>query len=184
MGELLGEELRDSMAHPARLLAEVVQSLLLLGLLGWGGRRYLLPRLTARREAIAAEVAGAGEAERESVRLREEAREVAARAGRETADLVQAARDQADRERRASIARLEDEAREVVAQARRSVEDDRQRVRREASERLIRLTAEAARRYLDEMLTEPERHALTRKAVLETLEEIAPGARSRHAGGS
>jgi F0F1-type ATP synthase membrane subunit b/b' len=184
MGELLGEVLRDITADPARFTAEVVQSLLLLGIVVWGGRRYLVRRLAARREAIAAALAAADQAERESARLREEAREVVARAEQESPAVVRAATDAAERERQAASVRIEVEAREVVAQARRNVEGDRQRVLREASARLIRLTAEAARRYLDEMLTEDERRALTRRAVLEALEETAPGRPSTDMGAS
>ena len=182
MGELLSDVLRGITAEPARFVAEVVQSTLVLVVLGWAGRRFVRRRLAARRETIAAQLADADAAERESVRLREEAVAAAARAQEDSPGIVRAAKEQADQERQASIARIESEALEVVAQARRSVESDKERVRREVSARLISLTTEAARRYLDEMLTEADRRALTRKAILEALEEIAPQPPPREAG--
>ena len=182
MGELLSDVLRGITAEPARFIAEVVQSALVLVVLGWAGRRFVRRRLAARRETIAAQLANADAAERESVRLREEAAAAVARAQQDSPAIVRTATEQADQERQAAIARIESEALEVVAQARRSVERDKERVRREASARLISLTTEAARRYLDEMLTEADRRALTRKAILEALEEIAPEPPPREAG--
>ena len=183
MGELLRDVLRGITAEPARFVAEVVQSTLVLVVLGWAGRRFVRRRLAARRETIAAQLADADAAERESVQLREEAAAAAARAREDSPAIVRTATEQADQERQASIARIESEALEVVAagpperRARQGAGS-----RHEASARLISLTAEAARRYLDEMLTESERRALTQKAILEALEEIAPGPPLREAG--
>jgi F0F1-type ATP synthase membrane subunit b/b' len=182
MGELFSDVLRGITAEPVRFIAEVVQSALVLVVLGWAGRRFARRRLAARRETIAAHLAEADAAERESVQLREEAGAAAARAQQEAPAMLRSATEQANRERQASVARIESEALEVVAQARRSVESDKERVRREASARLISLTTEAARRYLDEMLTEADRRALTRKAILAALEEIAAEPPPREAG--
>ena len=182
MGELLSDVLRGITAEPARFVAEVVQSTLVLVVLGWAGRRFVRRRLAARRETIAAQLADADAAERESVQLREEAAAAAARATQDSPAIVRTAKEQTDQERQASITRIESEALEVVAQARRSVESDKERVRREAAARLISLTTEAARRYLDEMLTEADRRALTRRAILEALEEIEPEPPPREAG--
>ncbi len=166
----------------ARFIAELLQSLALLLVLGWGARRFARPRLVTRRETIAAALTDADAAERESVRLREEAEAVAQRAARDAPALLRTAEERARQERQDSISRIEGEALEIVAQARRSVAGDKERVRREASVRLVRLTTEAARRYLDEMLTEADRRTLTRKAILETLEEIAPESPPRDVG--
>jgi len=174
MEELLREVLHEITAEPARFVAEVVQSAVLLAVLAWAGRKALRRRLAARRERIAADLASADAAEQESVRLREEGQAVAARAAQEPGAILQAAQERAAQERAAATNRIEAETREIVAGARQRVEEDKQRIRREASARLIRLTTETARRYLEEMLSEAERRALTQKAILETLEEIVP----------
>jgi F0F1-type ATP synthase membrane subunit b/b' len=173
MGELLREFLHEITGDPTRYLAELVQSLLLLGILGWAGRRSLRQRLDARRTRIVAELTEAEQAERDGSRLEEEARSRAARGREEAPALLHQAEADAEKERKAALDRIEAEAMELVAQARQAVEGDKVRVAREAAGRLVELTAEAARRYLDEMLTEAERRALTQKAILASLGELS-----------
>jgi len=175
MEELLRGVLHGITLEPARFLAEVVQSALLLVIIGWAGGRYVRGRLAERRERIAGELARAEAAERDSVRFREEARAAAARGEAEAPAVVRTAREQAEHEREASIARSDTEAEQMIVQARDTVEREKNRILGESSERLIHLTTETARRYLDEMLTEGERRALTQKAILESLEEMERG---------
>jgi F0F1-type ATP synthase membrane subunit b/b' len=184
MADLFREILQQITADPVRFSAEVVQSLMLLGILGWAGGRFARTRLSARRSRVAAELAGAEEAERESSRIQAEARALAADAERQSPELVRAAEVAAGTEREKAIAAIAAEAEELIAQARQTVERERSRVVREASGRLVRLTAEAARRYLDEMLTESERRALTQKAILASLEQLERGGPTGDAGAS
>jgi hypothetical protein len=62
------------------------------------------------------------------------------------------------------------------------VESEKERVRREASGRLLQLTTEAARRYLDEMLTETERRTVSQQAILASLQEMERGVPPGDAG--
>lgn len=179
MEESFQEVLREITARPVPFAAEVVQSLLLLGVIGWAGRRSVAKRLADRRARIAAELADAERAERESAVMRDEARAVVERAEREAPGIVRAAEELAEKERETESARTAAEAEQTIQQARQAVERDKQRVVQDASERLIRLTTLTARRYLDEMLTEGERRVLTEKVILESLEEMEGGLLSR-----
>jgi F0F1-type ATP synthase membrane subunit b/b' len=73
---------------------------------------------------------------------------------------------------------MEAEAEEILAQARQTVEREKERFSRETGARLVQLTAETVLRYIDEMLTESERRALTQKAILASLGQMERGAAS------
>ncbi len=182
MEELLRQVLSELAADPVRSLVELAQSLLLLVALAWAGRRFARRQLAARQAKVAAEVAAAGTAERDGIRLQEEARGVAGRIEQQVADILRAAREQAEQERQTSLARIETDAGQLLRQARETVESESNRVVREASDRLIRLTAVAARRYLDEVLTESQRRTLIQRAILESLEEMTGAPVPRDAG--
>jgi F0F1-type ATP synthase membrane subunit b/b' len=172
MAQLLGEILRQIANEPLLFIAEVVQSAILIAIIVWAGRRYAPGRLTARKSRIAAELEAARTAESDSQRIREEAVAVVTRA-RESAEAIrQGARQEADKERATSAAAIEAEAHQVVEQARKAVDAELTAIRRNASERLVQLTTETARRYLDEMLGESERRLLTQKAILAFLDQV------------
>jgi F0F1-type ATP synthase membrane subunit b/b' len=154
-----------------------VQSLLLVALLSWAVRRLAGKRLERRRAGIAAALAEADRFEREVEDVAAEARAVVVRAAEEGPRIIQAAQEAAEREREAALAAVEAEAARVVRQAREAVLREKASVRQEASERLVRLTTETARRYLDEILTDAERRAMTEKVIAETLEEMERGSR-------
>jgi ATP synthase F0 subunit b len=179
IGGPLQEILREIAARPLPFAAEVVQFLLLAAVILWAGRRPLGKRLDARRAKIAAQLAEAERSDRECVAMIEEARAVVARAEQEAPRVVEAARERAAAEREAAAAEVEAEASRAVEQARGAVERERERIAQDLSERLVRLTTETARRYLDELLTDSERQALARRAMLESLEELERGASSR-----
>jgi ATP synthase F0 subunit b len=182
MEELFTEILHEITGQPARFAADVLQSALLLGILVWAGRRYVAGRLAERRARIATELTDAGAAEHESDRVRQESLTVVTQARDSAAEMLRGARERAVGEREASVATIEAEAQQIVAQARTTVELEKAGVHRDVSDRLVHLTSEAARRYLEEMLTETERRALTQKAILTFLDEVeastVPGARS------
>jgi F-type H+-transporting ATPase subunit b len=182
MEELLRQALRELAADPARSLVAVAQSLLLLVALAWAGRKLARRQLAARQAKVAAELAAAETAEQDGIRLQEEARGIAGRVEQQVADILRAAREQAEQERQTSLTGIEADAGQLVRQARETVESEKNRVVREASDRLIRLTAAAARRYLDEVLTETQRRTLIQRAILESLEEMTGAPVARDAG--
>jgi len=172
MDTLLSEAFREMSAHPVEYAAEVLQSALLLVLLVWAARRYVRGQLGTRHDRIAADLADTDVAVETADRLTKEAREAVERSRAEAEALVRAATDEAERGTVAAAAAIETEAGRIVAQAGRTVEEEKATVRREAAERLVQLTADTARRYLEEMLSDEERRALTRHAILAVLEEI------------
>lgn len=182
MDALLRELIAEVAARPAQFIAEAVQAVLLLGVVAWFGRRWARKRLGERRDRIATELARAGAADKESTDLTEQARSAVAQAGREAPELLRAGQEQAARERAAMIAAVDTEARELVAQATRTVQAEKDRISREASDRLVHLTTEVTRRYLDEMLSESERRTLTQKAILASLGELERIAAAHESG--
>ena len=182
MGEVLQAALDEIATRPAAFAAEVVQALILVAIVTWAVRRLAGKRLEDRRARVAAALAEAEREEHAADDLAAEARDVVARAEVEAPRIVASARDETEKERAAAIAAVEAEAAQLVQQARQTVEREEGSVRREASERLVRLTTETARRYLDEFLSDAERRAMTEKAILETLEELDRGAPPRTKG--
>ena len=175
MGEALRAALHEVAARPMPYLAEVVHFLVLVGVIGLVAHRPLAKRLAKRRERIAAELAEAERNERECVALGDEARGAEPRAKEDARGIVAAARTQADEERAAGTTRAQAEAEQAIRLAHEAVEREKTKVSAEASERLVALTAEIARRYLDEFLSEDERRAMTERAILESLEEMERG---------
>lgn len=173
MGELLREFVHEITARPTRFAAEVVQSLLLMAILWRYAGTAVRRRLAARRERIVAELTDADRAEEEANRLSEEARARVARAGEEAPALLRQAQVDAQQLRGDALRRIEAEAAEVVGQARQAVEQDKARVARQTAGRLVQLTAQATSRYLDEMLTESDRRALTQQAIAESLAALS-----------
>ncbi len=182
METALHEALREIAARPASFAAEIVQFVVLVVVVGWAARRPIAARLAKRRDSIAADLAGALEAEREAEAMTAEAEAVVPRAEAEARAVVEAARERAKIERDAADAAARAEAERVLAQARDTVEAERRRALQEGSERLVRLTSEAARRYLEEMLSEGERRAVTQKAILDSLRRMELAEEGRRSG--
>jgi F0F1-type ATP synthase membrane subunit b/b' len=174
MGDLTRELLQEMAARPVAFAAELLQSLLLIGIVVWGGRKYGARRLTERRERIAAELAAAASAERESAKLRAEALAVAANAEPSSAEIVRTARENAARERAMSQSEIDAAARMILDKAHSTVEEEKHHIRRDTADRLVHLTSDIARRYVDEFLSEAERRALTRKAIEAALDRLTP----------
>lgn len=180
MGDLLREALHEITADPARFLAEAGQSLVLIAILWWMGGRWLRPRLEARRARIIADLADADAASLDAARLRQEAGARMAGMADAAAMLVRQANAEAVHEKEAELARVEAEAEAIIAQATKSVERERARLAEDAARRLVALTAEATRRYLDEMLSDSDRRGITQLAIRASLaqlkDEPTPGA--------
>lgn len=182
MEELLRQVLSDLAANPVRSAVEVLQSLLLLVIVVWAASKFARRQLGERHSRIAAELTAAETAEREGTGMEAKARDLAAGIEQQVAEVLRVAHEQAEQERKTATAQVAADAEQAVVQARQSVEREKQRLAREASERLVRLTAEAARRYLDEVLTENQRRTLIQRAILESLEEMSGTAAPRDAG--
>lgn len=172
MGELLREAFRDVAADPKLYLAEVVQVALVVAGVWWFGRRYAARRLAARLARVNAAVDAAEADEREAARLRAEAPTLVETAKREAAAFAHDAAARLAAERQTAASTTAEQVAKIAAQARATVEEERARVDREAADRLVRLTTEATRAYLDTMLTDDERRAVTRSAIARLLDEL------------
>lgn len=183
MGEALQATLREIATRPWAFVAEVVQAVLLLGVIAWAARGPVARRLAARRERVAAALASAARDEGEAASMHAQAGAVVRDAEAEAPRIVAAARAAAEAQRKTSDAAAEADVARLLDEARRSVDAERTKVLRDSSERLVRLTTDVARRYLDEMLTERERRALTERAIRESLGELERGAAARRGSG-
>lgn len=172
MVELLKEALHEITAEPAMFIAEVVQFSILLGIILWVAPRFIGKRLVERRSKITAELAEAGKAEQEYTGIKKEAEVVIERTEKEAPEIIRIAKETTAQERQAATAQADTEAEEIILKARQTVEREKNRVLREASEHLVRLTTETTRRYLDEALSESERRAFMQKIISESLEEM------------
>lgn len=182
MHELVREVLQEIAAAPVRFVVAVAQSALVVGVVVAAGRGMVGKRLTARRARIAAEMEEAEAAERRWAGIREETRGMITGAEAEAPAILRAARERAESERAASGSQIESEAREIIARARAAVEAEKSRVVRDAANRLVQLTTETTRRYLDEMLSETERRDLMQKTILAAVDELGPDTPSRGGG--
>lgn len=176
MRDLMRELLEEVAVRPIAFAAEVVQSLLLMVVLVWAGRRYAARALGKRHEQIAAALAQAANDAEQSVKLREEALAVLQNAATASADIVRQAQESAAQERTSSVSETDTASREMVAKAQNTVAAEKDHIRRAAADQLVRLTSDIARRYVDEFLTDAERRALTRTAIEVALQRLAPTA--------
>jgi F0F1-type ATP synthase membrane subunit b/b' len=172
MQDVIRELLHEIADRPMAFAAEIVQTIILIGILAWAARRYGATRLAERHSRIAAELTDADAAVRESAALKQESLAVAANGEKAAAERVAEAREVVSREREASLTQIDVTARAILEKARNSVEQEKASIRRNTGDRLIRLTSEIARRYIDEFLTDAERQELTRKAVRSALERM------------
>lgn len=184
MGALLRETIREIAADPARYVVEFAQTLLVVVGCWWFGRRWFAKRLAERGARVNASLDAAESDVSEAARLRAEAPQVVEQAKRDAAALLRATTDQSAAERVAAESAIAGEARAVVEQAQATIDQEKARVRRESAERLVRLTTEAARDYLDAMVTESERRVITERAIGRFVDELesqvaAPAAGAR-----
>jgi F-type H+-transporting ATPase subunit b len=172
MRELFQEALREIIEEPVTFVVEIVQFLLLLGII-----RFLLPRLVGknlaeRRKRIAAQIENADRADEAYAEAQRQAAAIMAEARAEAQRIREAGRTTAERERRAGLERTAEEVRAIALRAQQSVETEKNRVRSEVSEQLVDLVTLVTRRFIEEALTESERRAVTQKLILARLKEM------------
>ena len=99
MEQLLRQALSDLAADPVRSAVEILQSVLLLVIVVWGARKFARGRLAERQARISTELGAAEAADREGAELEAKARDVMAGLEQQVADVLKAAREQAEQER-------------------------------------------------------------------------------------
>ena len=172
MGELFREMLREITGRPAVFAAEVVQFLLLVGIVLYLLRRSVGPKLKERRERISAEVEKADRVEEAWAEARKQAAVIAAEARAQAERILEAAGIAVHEQRRAGLERIEQEAAGITRRAQEAIAAEKERVVREGADRLVELITQVTRRFLEEALSESDRRALTHKLILARLKEM------------
>ena len=173
MSELIQEVLLEITAKPLLFVVEIVQFLLLVFIVRLILIRVLGTTLKERRERIAADVEKADEADAAYAAAQQQAAALTAGALAEAKRSIEAARTAAQDERRRGLNEAEQEAKAILLQAQQTVETEKGRVAGEASEELITLITQVVRRFMEEMLSESERQAVTQKLILASMKEMA-----------
>jgi len=173
MSELIQEVLLEITAKPLLFFVEIVQFLLLVFIVRLILIRVLGTTLKERRERIAADVEKADQADAAYAAAQQQAAALTAGALAEAKRSIEAARTAAQDERRRGLNEAEQEAKAILLQAQQTVETEKGRVAGEASEELITLITQVVRRFMEEMLSESERQAVTQKLILASMKEMA-----------
>ena len=126
----------------------------------------------------AAEVEKADQADAAYAAAQQQAAALVAEAGAEARRTIEAAKAAAHDEREAGLDQAEQGARAILLQAEQAIEAEKVKVTGEASEELVTLITQVARRFIEESLSENERRAVTQKLILSSLKELE-GAASR-----
>ena len=176
MIELLNEALHEITGNPVDFAVEFFQFVILMAIISFYVPRYVGPRLRGRRVKIIAELEETARIEKEYVGAGEKAAGIVARARQEASDILSEAQEKARMEREAAVARTGQEVESIILQAKQNIETEKGIIRGEFSQLLVDLVAETTRRFMDEALTESERHALTQNMILASFErmEISP----------
>jgi len=172
--------------EPMRMLAEIVQFLVLLGIvwvvaIGFGKRRgFVANMLTERQTGVAARVERAShasealaEAKSEATGVtrkgRAEARTLVTDAKKECAALEESARAETD----ADCARIEERAQSALA-------TEHQEMLLELREQLVELVSSATRSIMNEQLTAAEQRALIEQTIVGSIDASGTGAARGH----
>ncbi len=184
--EILTEIGAELAQDPMRVVAEVVQFLLLAGIvwvvaLGFGKRRgFVANMLAERRDRVEARIEGSeladqslADARREAAAItraaRAKARELVGQAKKEAVQIEQATREETD----ADAARIAERAEAALA-------TEQQEMLLELRERLVDLVSSATRSIMNERLSVSEQRALIEGAIAESV-VAGGGAGSAHA---
>ena len=178
MRELIQEVLNEIAGEPFRFGVEFLQFLILVVMMRFLLVRSVGPALKKRRERIAAEVEKADQADAAYAAAQQQAAALVAEAGAEARRTIEAAKAAAHDEREAGLDQAEQGARAILLQAEQAIEAEKVKVTGEASEELVTLITQVARRFIEESLSENERRAVTQKLILSSLKELE-GAASR-----
>jgi F-type H+-transporting ATPase subunit b len=160
---LLAQEHAEEGGEATRLVLPEIDELI------WGAFAFLVvfvalsriafPRLRqglqAREQAIRAELERAEQARVEAEQKREEYDRRIAEARDEADRIVKEATEAAEEVRRDRIARAEDEARQIIEKARTEAGQERDRAFTELQRTIADLSLEAARRVLEQELSDP-----------------------------
>lgn len=161
---LAAEETAGEAADPTRVVLpewnELIWGAIAFFVLFIALAKFAFPRLRqslqAREDAIRAELERAEQARLESEQKREEYERQIADARGEADRIIREATEQAEALRQERTARADEEARQIVDKARQDASQERDRVFTELQRTLTDLSLDAARKVIEDELSNPE----------------------------
>jgi F-type H+-transporting ATPase subunit b len=172
MNELLQEVLHEITGRPLVFAAEIVHFVLLILIVQMLLHRTVGKRLRERRERIIAEIDRANRADEDYADAEQQAATLVADARARAQRVIEAAQAAAHEHHQSGIEQAERDAEAIISQAKQTIETEKERVTREAADRLTDLITRATRRFIDEALTEDERRTMTQKLILTRLKGV------------
>ncbi len=172
MIEILEEIVREISKHPGLFVLELIQFLLLAGLLVFFIPRYLKKFLNDRKERIIEDLKRSEEAFEEHKIAEEEAKAIITRARENASQIIKEAEIEAQKEMEAIMKQAEEEVKDIIGRTKEAIDNEKRLMFKEMNEQLVSLIAKITRRYIEEALSEDEKRALTQKAIISGLEEI------------
>jgi F-type H+-transporting ATPase subunit b len=178
---LLAQEHAPEAADPARvvlpewneLIFGAIAFFILFGFLAWKAFPALRKGLQAREDAIRSELERAEQARLEAEQKREEFDRKIAEARGEADRILKEASEAAEGIRQDRVSKAEEEARSIVEKARQDAGQERERAFGELQRTMADLTLEAARRVLEQELSDPNAQ---RQLVERFIESAGAGA--------
>jgi F-type H+-transporting ATPase subunit b len=181
MGELFAEIGHEISADPGKFIAELVQFVLLLGIIwaiaiGVGKHKGVLTgMLDRRRETVAGRIERAGGAETALAQARERTEEMLAEAHKEATAILREARANANAETTAAREAADDEALRIKQHAQDVLDNELAEMHVEIRDQLVDLVAGATRSILNEGLSAQEQRELIQDAVATGIDRIETG---------
>ena len=184
--EIATEIGRELAAEPLRIVAEVVQFLLLFGIawvvaIGWGKRRGFVANMLAERaELIDHDVTVASHAPEDLQRAQSETSQRLEAATAQAEAIVLEARTDAQHIEEAARSEADAEAQRITDRARAALETEAEAMRTDVRDELVSIVAQASRTILNEKLTVSEQRKLIESAITGGVESAAKS----HPGGN
>lgn len=155
----------EGLIHESELIWTVINFVLFLAILRLVFYRPLTALLDARREQIRTNLETSRREREEAERLAQELRSQLAAAQQKAQEIIDQARQLAEREREARLAAAQQEAEQLLQRARATIERERDQAIRSLRAELADLTVRATERVLRRVLDEPEQRRLVEQAV-------------------
>ena len=188
MSEVLHEFVNEIAADPGKLVIEIVQFLILLGVVyvvafGFGRRKGMVSNiLSERRRRVAERVERAAHADELLAQAHEQAEAGLTAAHAEAATILREARVGARSSRRDARAAVDAEADTILSRAHKVLDEERAEMAVEVRDRLVGVVAQATRALLNEGLSAHEQRQLIQSIVsseidrMDATREKRPGA--------
>jgi F0F1-type ATP synthase membrane subunit b/b' len=173
--EIYAEIGAEILHYPVRILAEVIQFLILVGLIwvvaiGFGKRRgFVANMLSERHEYTRARVEEASHAEGALEAAKHEAAAIARAARSEARTLVAQAKHDADEIEATARAETETEVARIAERSEAALTTEREEMLLELRDQLVELVSSATRAIMNEKLTVAEQRKLIEEGIVDSV---------------